>query len=340
MKPKVSISVTTFNQEKYIEQTLDSLLMQRTDFLFEILINDDASIDKSPEIIAEYEKKYPNIIKPIYQKENQYTQGKEVHYTFNYTRAQGKYIAYCDGDDYWTDPFKLQKQYDFMEKHAHVSACVHAGKSVNEKGTRILWIQKAAEKSCYLDTDKVIASQGKFASNSLFMRNYFAEDYEMPGWYHAAKITDYPLYLILSTKGFIYYMEDVMCSFRVGSSGSFTQLVLNDPSKKTKHLYEMVELLELFNKATHFKHSSRITDQIDHNLYDYVAADLSVRQSNPALFQSFYEDIPSKDKIRLYLKHYSPKLVAVIKKIKEPVHHALKPREKTDIRGLWKEPFK
>lgn len=332
MKPEVSVSVTTYNQEKYIEQTLNSILMQKTDFLFEILIMDDASSDKSPEIIQEYSEKYPNIIKPIYQNVNQYSQGKEVHYTFNYTRAQGKYIAYCDGDDYWTDPLKLQKQFDFMEKNAHVSACVHAGKGVNEKGSRILWIQEAAEKSCYLDTNNVIALQGKFASNSLFMRNYFTEDYDMPDWFHAAKITDYPLYLILSTKGFLYYMDKTMCSFRVGSAGSFTEVVLNDPDKKSKHLNDMVNLLESFNKDTDFRFNTRIKDQIERNITDYVLTDLNVKYKNPYLFQAYYRKTPIRVKIKLYLTYRFPKSITLLKKIKEPIHHSIKPREKTVIK--------
>ncbi|PRY82465.1 glycosyltransferase family 2 protein [Alkalibacterium olivapovliticus] len=327
MSVKVSISVTTYNQEKYIEQTLESLLMQIANFDFEILINDDASSDKSQDIIRQYEEKYPAIIKPIYQRENQYSQGKEVHYTFNYTRAQGKYIAYCDGDDYWTDPLKLQKQFDFMESHSHVSACVHAGKAVNEKGTRILWTQRADQKNTYLNTGKVISSQGMFASNSLFMRNYFTGDYKVPDWFHEAKITDYPLYLILSTKGDLYYMDDIMCSFRVASNGSFTQVVLNDPNRKKTHLYEMIDLLESFNQATNSLYEKEISDQIKHNLYDYVSTDINVIKSNPEEFQQLYDLVPLKMKMKLNARYYVPGAVRFLKKVKEPIVMVFKPKE-------------
>lgn len=327
MNPEVSISVTTFNQEKYIEQTLESLLMQKTNFDYEILINDDASSDRSPDIIRRYEKKYSDIIKPIYQKENQYTQGKEVHYTFNYTRARGKYIAYCDGDDYWTDPLKLQKQFDYMESHTEVSACVHAGKSVNEKGTRVLWTQRANDKDCYIDTEKVISSQGMFASNSLFMRNYFIGDYKMPDWFHEAKITDYPLYLILSTKGDLYYMNETMCSFRVGSDGSFTEVVLNDPIKKKEHLYDMIGMLETFNKVTDFKYKDKIAEQIERNLFDYVTTDINVRKTDPQEFQHLYDSIPLMKKIKLNIKNYIPGIVGVYRKVKGPLFLMFKPKE-------------
>jgi glycosyltransferase involved in cell wall biosynthesis len=92
-------------------------MMQKTNFAFEVLIHDDASTDKSAEIIREYEAKYPDIIKPIYQTENQYSKGVGVTRVFQFPRAKGKYIAMCEGDDYWTDPYKLQKQVDFLEEN-------------------------------------------------------------------------------------------------------------------------------------------------------------------------------------------------------------------------------
>jgi glycosyltransferase involved in cell wall biosynthesis len=100
--------------------------MQKTDFPIEILIHDDCSTDGTTEIIREYEAKYPDLIFPLYEEENQYQQGKAAEIDFyNYRRARGKYIAYCEGDDYWTDPLKLQKQVDFMEANPEYSVCFH-----------------------------------------------------------------------------------------------------------------------------------------------------------------------------------------------------------------------
>jgi len=113
--PLVSICCLAYNHEPYIRQCLDGFLMQRTMFSIEVLIHDDASTDRTSEIIREYEVKYPDIIKPIYQKENQYSKGIGVTHVFQFPRAKGKYIAMCEGDDYWIDPLKLQKQVDFLE---------------------------------------------------------------------------------------------------------------------------------------------------------------------------------------------------------------------------------
>lgn len=114
--PLVSICCVTYNHAPYIRECLDGFLMQQTDFAFEILVYDDASTDQNQDIIREYQCKYPDLILPILQKENQYSKGIEVG-RFNFNRAQGRYIALCEGDDYWIDPLKLQKQVDYLEKN-------------------------------------------------------------------------------------------------------------------------------------------------------------------------------------------------------------------------------
>ena len=113
----VSVICCTYNQERYIKRCLDGIIMQRTSFNYEVLVHDDASVDSTPEIIREYERKYPDVIKPIYQRENQFSKRKGIIKTFQIPRAKGKYIAFCEGDDYWIDPYKLQKQVDFLEKN-------------------------------------------------------------------------------------------------------------------------------------------------------------------------------------------------------------------------------
>lgn len=119
----VSISCITYNHEPYIRQCLDGFVMQKTNFKFEVLIHDDASTDGTANIIREYLDKYPNLIKPIFQAENQYSKGIAISQTYNCPRAKGKYIALCEGDDYWTDPYKLQKQVDFLEANPEYSMC-------------------------------------------------------------------------------------------------------------------------------------------------------------------------------------------------------------------------
>jgi len=133
--PLVSISCITFNHENYIRDCIEGFLIQETTFPFEVLIHDDASTDKTPEIITEYSAKHPNIIKPIFQTENQFSQGvRGIAIKFNFSRAKGKYIAMCEGDDYWTDPHKLQKQVDFLETNPDYVICYHDASVIDENG--------------------------------------------------------------------------------------------------------------------------------------------------------------------------------------------------------------
>lgn len=133
----VSICCLTYNHENYISDCLKGFISQKTSFPYEILIYDDASSDKTQEKIKEYEKKNPRLIKPIYQTENQLSKGVGVNIKYNFLRAKGKYIALCEGDDYWTDPLKLQKQVDFLENNHEYVITYHDAKIINEKGELI-----------------------------------------------------------------------------------------------------------------------------------------------------------------------------------------------------------
>ncbi len=124
--PMVSVCCAAYNQEEYISKTIESFLKQKTDFPFEILIHDDASTDKTADIIKKYVDEYPGKITAILQNENQYSKGITISPTFVWPRANGKYIATCEGDDYWTDPYKLQKQVEFLENHIKCGA-THTG---------------------------------------------------------------------------------------------------------------------------------------------------------------------------------------------------------------------
>ena len=136
VKPLVSICCVTYNHEPYIRDCLEGFIMQQTNFPFEVLIHDDASTDGTADIIREYEAKYPGIIKPIYQTENQYSKGVDVG-KLVLDKVQGKYVAICEGDDFWCDPQKLQIQFDFMESHADYSACFCGQYVLNEFEHRI-----------------------------------------------------------------------------------------------------------------------------------------------------------------------------------------------------------
>jgi glycosyltransferase involved in cell wall biosynthesis len=123
MEPLVSICCFAYNHERYILECMEGFLIQQTNFPFEVIIHDDASTDNTADIIRGYSAKYPDLFRPIYQTTNQYSIEKGLVSKTVYNSAKGKYISICEGDDYWTDPLKLQKQVDFMENNADFSLC-------------------------------------------------------------------------------------------------------------------------------------------------------------------------------------------------------------------------
>lgn len=123
--PLVTIRCLVYNHEPYLRQCLDGFVMQKTNFPFEAIVHDDASTDRSAEIIREYAKKYPDIIKPILETENQYSKRDGSIQRIMNEHTRGKYVAMCEGDDYWIDPFKLQKQVEFLETHSGYVMCSH-----------------------------------------------------------------------------------------------------------------------------------------------------------------------------------------------------------------------
>ena len=137
-EPLVSICSITYNHAPYIRQCLDGFLMQQTIFPIEIIINDDCSTDGTTEIVREYAEKYPDLIFPIFHEENQYQKGvRGMFQRFVFPKARGKYIALCEGDDYWADPLKLQKQVDLLEQNPCVVMAYTGFQTVDKNGRRV-----------------------------------------------------------------------------------------------------------------------------------------------------------------------------------------------------------
>lgn len=125
-KPVVTVICLTYNHAPYIRDALEGFVCQQTSFPFEVLVHDDASTDGTADIVRDYARRYPRLIKPIFQEENQYSKGVKIVPTFCFPLVRGRYVALCEGDDCWTDPGKLQLQVDAMERHPETDLCAHA----------------------------------------------------------------------------------------------------------------------------------------------------------------------------------------------------------------------
>ncbi len=153
---KVTVRCITYNQKEYIRQCLDGFVMQRTNFRFEAIVHDDASTDGTAEIVREYAEKYPDIIKPIFETENQYSKHDGSLGRIMNANTRGKYVAICEGDDYWTDPLKLQKQADFLDANPQCSLTYHACKNVFSTPCKVNSLTGENVKDFYSDVDFVI----------------------------------------------------------------------------------------------------------------------------------------------------------------------------------------
>ena len=125
---KVSVLCVTYNHANFIRQALEGIVSQKTNFRFELIVHDDASTDGTADIVREYAAKYPEVVVPILQTENQYTHGGCIARRFLWPRIRGTYVAFCEGDDYWTDVRKLQLQADWLDAHPSSGLCFHYSK--------------------------------------------------------------------------------------------------------------------------------------------------------------------------------------------------------------------
>ncbi|MGY5355746.1 glycosyltransferase family 2 protein [Wenyingzhuangia sp. IMCC45467] len=215
--PLVSICCLVYNQENYIQQTFDSFLSQNTNFDFEIIIHDDASTDNSKSIISDYVKK-DDRFKPIYQTDNKFSKGERIWFKYLFPKCKGKYIAICDGDDYWTDPLKLQKQVDFLENNSDYSI---VGAKFNcfyqQTGVMSDW-EHEKNKIPNANIKNLIDGNFIFASSSLFIN-----DFKIEPWWQDFPIGDWPFFILQIKNRKIKILDEFMGVYRVHNKGVFSK---------------------------------------------------------------------------------------------------------------------
>ena len=228
--PLVSIVCITYNHERFIRDALDGFVMQKTNFPFEILINDDASTDGTAGIIREYESKYPDLFRCIYQTENQW--GKKSPWKdILFPMVRGKYVALNEGDDYWTDENKLQKQVDFLESHEGYAACVHNTRLIDCR-TGGSWPMYKGEQDRDLTFKEVVNySAACFHTSSVMCAR---ELFIVPDALTAKGFGDYPRAVYMRLNGKIHYLKDVMSVYRMFTAGSWTARNQNNVSKQQR----------------------------------------------------------------------------------------------------------
>lgn len=205
--PLLSVCIITYNHESYIRQAIDSVLMQKTNFLWELIIADDFSKDNTRAILLEYQNKYPHLIKLILQESNV---GAVKNWIDLITSPKSKYIAYFEGDDYWISDYKLQKQVDFLEKNAAYSACFHYTQELNEEGKLGFIHGKHGRKLNFSTKDTFTTTSLFHTSSFLFRTNTF----KLPEWYGEIYGTDLTMFSVISSHGKFRCIPEIMSIYR------------------------------------------------------------------------------------------------------------------------------
>lgn len=245
--PRVNICCIAYNHEKFIAQCIEGFLMQETVFPVEIIIHDDASTDRTAEIIRAYQARHPRLIRSILQKENQKSKGKLV-IPIPFEACQAKYVALCEGDDYWTDSKKLARQAAFLEAHLDCASCFHNAiafaddknnsrpdLSLHKKGNRLM---------CRPGTKPRYAQNEFFKGfvpptcSVMFRREAIGK---LPPWFGKLPVGDLPLHVLCAEHGLAGYLPEVMAAYRLHSGGSWSSKSFLDKIPKEIRMFEELE---------------------------------------------------------------------------------------------------
>lgn len=308
---KVSVYCLAYNHEKYIRKTLEGFVSQKTNFKYEVFVHDDASTDKTADIIREYELKYPDIIKPIYQTENQYSKGVKISQTYIYPLMSGKYVATCEGDDYWIDANKLQKQFDFLEKNKDYSLVLHNGyklDNITKKKGLINPYKRTGELSLQ---DVFIEPNGLPPTASMFFRKDLRDEYPYDVLY--APVGDRPLRMYLATKGKVYYMNECMCVYRVNNKDSFGGRLKCNKEKSELLLEQMKDFFYRFDRYYEYNYHQIILVLISREELTYLYNTEQYKLAFSNYYFKKYESIGQK--IKTLVKSMFPKLYKTLKKV-------------------------
>lgn len=248
----VSVYCLAYNHEKYIRDALEGFVCQKTQFSFEVIIHDDASTDNTADIIRSYADNYPDIIKPILQRENQFSRGIRIFSEIILPRVRGKYIAICEGDDYWRDENKLQRQVSFLEQNADYSGCTHQS-NVLDMFHNDMRLYSLKTDDCDLEMEEIIHYWGRIfhttsvvCRTSLFKWNNQWKELDKA----ESMVVDFPMALLMRINGKVHYFSDVMSVYRYGIQGSYSKLIYEHREKQMHELKDDIKLLESFDCLT------------------------------------------------------------------------------------------
>ncbi len=271
--PKVSVECNTYNQVQYISRAIDSFLMQDTDFPFEIIIHDDASTDGTSQIVKEYAQRFPSIVVPIIEVQNQYSNLESPFWDNILPRIRGKYIALCEGDDYWCSKTKLQKQWEFMEMHPRCSMVVHNTKihDLSEQNPDHLFFE---EEEVWKLTEEDIFLDWKVHTSSYFMKKedfYKVQDLTFSRNGKRYWFGDYRILCFMALQGDIFVLPEVLSVYNYGVQNGVTQSNNKTKLRNVEKELIRIEFLRQFDVYSNHRFHSVIEKRISAINYDAIS---------------------------------------------------------------------
>jgi glycosyltransferase involved in cell wall biosynthesis len=247
---EVSVLLTTYNQDKYLAQALDSVLMQETDFDYEMVILEDCSTDATREIVLTYQKRHPDKIRLRLAARNECS---NKPFAEEFQAAPSLYIATLDGDDYWTSPKKLQKQVEFLKAHLECAMCFHNAVKVYEHGDRTPFLYNSRNRKPISALEDLWRNNFIASCTPMFRKSALRE---FPEWYHDRPYGDWPLYILCAQQGKIGYINEIFGVYRIHREGLWSKV---DAIQK---LESLIGFYETMNANLDFRFDSIVTPLI------------------------------------------------------------------------------
>ena len=252
----VTIRCLVYNHKPYLRQCLEGFVMQKTNFRFEAIVHDDASIDGSAAIIKEYAEKYPSIIKPIFEIENQYSKHDGSLRRIMNEHTRGKYVAMCEGDDYWIDPLKLQKQVDFLENHPDYGMCYTNFNLYRQEQRKMVYGVYESLPGLYpkeFSLEDFIYSQGFTCPASWLYRRELSDSYKPEIRTLDGTFLLFAHFLYVSK---VHYINDITTVYRYHDKGvSHLKDYSSQYARKKSLLTSQLYLIEKYNLSSSLKNS-------------------------------------------------------------------------------------
>ncbi len=263
---EVSVCCVVYNQVNYVEEMLEGILMQKTDFKYEIIIHDDASTDGTVEILKRYKRKYSEIIRLILEKENQFSKGISIIRDIICPCVKGKYIGFCEGDDFWIFDRKIQRQYEFMESHPEVSLCYHNA-FVYQEDMDKLSLNILNQPSGYIgDEDIICTTKGWYPTASFFYRTeYLARQPDLHPPTGDEGIRNY-----MACCGKLYFINRVWSVYRQFAQGSWNSKFDADIDVAQKYMADMVDYFIKYNEYSNRRFEPYLYERMKRSILYYI----------------------------------------------------------------------